>query len=399
MFLYRFCNLIASKNSFDLEAVFTSYCNSVLKLWFEIFPDIQLPFLLNYAILLSGAGFTENKYLQGRKQMLREFAISVFNRIFNYLPCYIINHEPLIIISYWRDFDITRNDFIKALQNRKDVYILIQIGWQRETPERAREIVNTIAKVHSQHQGMHFTFLCNSPAEQENLANHGLDAVFCHQNAFIDENLYPVIPNAEKLYDAIYIARVTPFKRQELARNIKTLRLIGWTSPQEKEYFDSVMASMPQAEWSINVASSKIYNEINAARAGLCLSEEEGAMFVSTEYMLCGIPAVTTRNRGGREHLFPENAFCYVEDSPEAVAEGIYKMIKDSPPPQEIRRACIEKMHEHRRIFIELVQKIIDSTGTNLEFKQNWNKVFIHKFGLRRRISIWKKIKNGIKRK
>lgn len=331
--------------------------------------------------------------------MFREFAISIFNRIFNYLPCYIINRDPLIIVCYWHDFDVSKNDFIKALQDHKDVYILIQLGWQRETPERARELVNTIAEIHSKHNGIHFTFLCNSPTEQHNLADHGLDAVFCHQNAFIDDNLYPIIPNAQKLYDAIYIARVTPFKRQELARDIKTLRLIGWTSPLEKEYFDSVMALMPQAKWQVNVASNKIHKEINASRVGLCLSKEEGAMFVSAEYMLCGIPAVTTHNQGGREHMFPDNAFCYVEDNPESVAEGVHKMIEKSPPPEEIRQAYIEKMHEHRQIFIEQVQKIIDSTGKDLEFKQFWNKIFIHKFGLRRRISIWKKIRNGIKRK
>ena len=331
--------------------------------------------------------------------MLKHFAISVLNRIFSYLPCYVINHEPLILITYWHDFVVTRENFLASLSEYKDVHILIQIGWHRETSERAQELVDMLAELKEKRDGLHFTFLCNSPHEEEVIKAKGLNAVFCHQNAFIDEKLYPIIPDVKKLFDAIYVARVTPFKRQELARKIKTLRFIGWTSPLETDYFNKVMSMIPQAKWTCEVPSNKIYREINSARVGLCLSSEEGAMFVSAEYMLCGIPAVTTKNLGGRECLFPENAFYYVDDTPESVAEGVYKLIEKSPAPSEIRESYINNMRIHREIFIKLVQGIIDSNGGNSDFESQWEQVFIHKFGLRRRISIWTKIKRGIKRK
>ena len=331
--------------------------------------------------------------------MLKNFVISVLNRIFSYLPCYVISHEPLILITYWHDFVITQENFLASLSEHKDVYILIQIGWQRETPERAQELVDVLAELKGKRDGLHFTFLCNSTHEEEVLKAKGLNAIFCHQNAFIDEKLYPIIPNAQKLYDAIYVARVTPFKRQELAQKIKTLRLIGWTSPLETEYFKKIMSAAPQVKWTCEIASNKIYREINSARVGLCLSAEEGAMFVSAEYMLCGIPAVTTKNLGGREALFPKNAFCYVDDNPESVAAGVYKLIDTPPAPYVIREGYIKNMQIHRQIFIKLVQNIIDSSGGNFNFEEQWEQVFIHKFGLRRRISIWTKIKRGIKRK
>ena len=331
--------------------------------------------------------------------MLKNLAISVLNRVFSYLPCYIISHEPLIIITYWHDFVITQDDFLVSLSKYENVHILIQIGWHRETPERAQELVDVLDELKKKRSGLHFTFLCNSPHEEELVKAKGLNALFCHQNAFIDEKLYPVIPDTEKLFDAIYVARVTPFKRQELARDIKTLRLIGWTSPLETDYFDKIMTDTPQAKWTCTIASNKIYREINAARVGLCLSSEEGAMFVSAEYMLCGIPAVTTRNLGGREALFPKEAFCYVDDTPESVAEGVYKMIEHSPAPSKIRKSYIKNMYRHRQIFIKLVQSIIYSSGKNFNFEKQWEQVFIHKFGLRRRISIWTKIKRGIKRR
>ena len=141
--------------------------------------------------------------------MLKNLAISVLNRVFSYLPCYVISHEPLIIITYWHDFVITQNDFLASLSEHKDVYILIQIGWHRETPERAQELVDVLTELEQKRTGLHFTFLCNSPHEEKVVKAKGLSAVFCHQNAFIDEKLYPVIPDAEKLYDAVCGARNT----------------------------------------------------------------------------------------------------------------------------------------------------------------------------------------------
>ncbi|MDD5596743.1 MAG: hypothetical protein PHV82_02290 [Victivallaceae bacterium] len=331
--------------------------------------------------------------------MLKNLTIAVLNRIFSYLPCYIINHTPLILITYWHDFVITQDAFVESLREYDRVHILVQIGWQRETPERARELVDVINEFAEKRPGVEFIFLCNSPREKEVISANGLNAVFCHQNAFIDEKLYPILPNAAKLYDAVYIARISPFKRLELAKNVKSLRLIGWTSPLEKDYFDSVMAKMPQAKWNCSVPSGKIYRDINSAKVGLCLSAEEGAMFVSAEYMLCGLPAVTTRNMGGREHLFPPETFCYVEDSPEAVAAGVDKMISAALVPDEIRQAYLRNMYLHREIFMKLVQGIIDKNGGKICFREQWPGVFIHKFGLRRRISIWTKFKRGIKRK
>jgi glycosyltransferase involved in cell wall biosynthesis len=319
--------------------------------------------------------------------------------MFSYLPCYIINYKPLILITYWHDFVITQDAFIKSLQEYEQVYILVQIGWQRETPERARELVDVINEFSEKRSGFEFIFLCNSPREEEVIRAKGLNAVFCHQNAFVDEKLYPIVPNTAKLYDAIYVARISPFKRMELAKKVKSLRLIGWSSPLEKDYFAQTVGEMPQAKWTSSVASNKIYREINSARVGLCLSAEEGAMFVSAEYMLCGLPAVTTRSTGGREQLFPPEAFCYVEDTPEAVAEGVEKMINASITPDEIRQAYLRNMYLHREIFMKLIQGIIDKNGGNISFREQWPSVFIHKFGLRRRTSLWTKSKRGIKRK
>lgn len=46
-------------------------------------------------------------------------------------------------------------------------------------------------------------------------------------------------------------------------------------------------------------------NEIyGQSRCGLILSAEEGACFAAMEYLLCGLPVVTTPNIGGRDEFF-----------------------------------------------------------------------------------------------
>lgn len=315
----------------------------------------------------------------------------------NYLPCYIISREPMILTSYWHDFDKNANQFLKTLAGVDKVNFLFQLGWHRETDERIVEIKKRIEELDSLRSGMVYKFLCNSRHEEELFNDHGLDGIFCHQNAFLDPARYKILKDIPKKYDAIYIARITPFKRHSLARNIKSLKLIGDHYDFEDEHFEKIRQELAHADWTRKVMSSQIDRYINSAKVGLCLSAEEGAMFVSAEYLLCGLPVVSTRNIGGRDALFePEYAYT-AEDTPESVAEGVEEMIKRNIPPEKIRARVIEKMEEHRRTFIDIVQKIYDSEKVQRDFSAEWNTVFYHKLGLRSAIPASVKLKRGLK--
>ena len=319
---------------------------------------------------------------------MRKILRKIFDRIFGrYLPCYVIGHEPLIIISYWSDFFVNREEFRRSLAGRDHGHYLFQLGWHRETDARVTELTTELQQARTLFPDWTFTFLCNSPQEETLLRDAGLTAILCHQNAFLDERQYRIIPGAQKKFDAIYIARITPFKRHELAAGIKSLRLIGDHFDREKDHFRRIMALLPLASYRRNCFSRRIYREINAARVGLCLSAEEGAMFVSAEYLLCGIPVVSTRNLGGRDTLFPEEFVFHAEDTPNSVAAGVTAMAARQCDPAAVRNGVLKKMELFREVFIRLIQEIYDRENVKRDFRLEWPEVFVHKLGLRRRVS------------
>ncbi len=74
----------------------------------------------------------------------------------------------------------------------------------------------------------------------------GVLAHFINHNAFLDGRLFSIQPDASKIYDAVYSARMAPFKRHELAQEIPSLLIIGgrdsWLDPR----FTRVVADDPQ---------------------------------------------------------------------------------------------------------------------------------------------------------
>ena len=306
------------------------------------------------------------------------------------LPCYVISRVPLIMVCYWQDFFNHKEAFAAHCTTDQPVYLIAMLGWQRETPLRAAELAAEVHAVAELAPSIRITFLSNSPVEERLITGAGLTSVFCHQNAFLDERRYRVVPAMRKQYDAIYVARITPFKRHQLASGISSLSLIGSWHDYERQHRDAVMQALPAAHWQKKAWAPRMYRHMNAAHTGLCLSAEEGAMFVSAEYLLCGLPVVSTPNIGGRDHLFTEPFAVTVSPSPQAVAEGVAWQIGQRHDPQDIRHAVIEKMQYHRSVFRKLVQSIYDAEGLDRDFADEWPAVYTHKLGIRCRMP-WSK--------
>ncbi|NCA70013.1 MAG: glycosyltransferase family 1 protein [Sphingobacteriia bacterium] len=299
----------------------------------------------------------------------------------NALPAYVLFARPAVIVSYFEDFIQHRDAILAALAGSKP-HLLFQLGWHRETPERAAEAARAVAEVSRLRPEAEMIFLCNSTREVELLSGLGLRAEFCHQNAFLDEHRYRIIDRPIR-YDAIYIARITPFKRHQLAQGIESLRLIGDHSPQETDYFNQVRRELAHASWTRKVFSPFISRAISEAHCGLCLSAEEGAMFVSAEYLLSGRPLVSTRSLGGRDVFFEPDYACISEDDSAAVRDGVALMQRCAVPAEEIRRRTIANFQPHRQRLIAILQELSDRAGIHRDAAAEWPSYFTHKLGLR----------------
>lgn len=317
----------------------------------------------------------------------------------DWLPCTILSRDPMVGIAYWDDFHLNRKRFRDALPEGRPVWFLFQLGWHYETEARAAKLRAEVGEVEKEGftPPLRFIFLCNSPREEQVLKQVGLNAVFCHQNAFLDEHRYGIVAGCRKEYDAIYVARITPFKRHALARRVPRLRLIGGWHARENEYKEKTLLGLPQARWNPAVMGSRIYREINRAHVGLCLSAEEGAMFVSAEYLLCGIPVVSTPNLGGRDELFPEAYAVRVADDADAVADAVAQLKARAPAPEQIREAVIAKMATHRRTFMEVMNTVFREAGSERDAAREWDRMFLHKWGLRCFVMPWTRWRRGLK--
>lgn len=277
------------------------------------------------------------------------------------LPCAVFCRDPLILVSYDMDFTSNAPVFLDvfAKSRAKSIHVFLQLGWEHETPENALPFAEKIKSVQEQCPRLKVTILANSENEVSVLSGLGLRTVFCNQNAFVDESRYPLLKRPKK-FDAIYIARITPFKRHALAKMVSSLNLVGDPSLLEKEkaYINDIKYNqLKHAKWSGHINGKDIPAEIAEARCGLCLSKAEGAMFASIEYLLCGIPIVNTQSLGGRDVMFPDFAVKTVPATPEAVAEAVQEFVEHAPEPEKIRAAALEKMKVHRETFRRLLNE------------------------------------------
>lgn len=306
-----------------------------------------------------------------------------------YLRAFRFSRRPYVLAAYDTDFIRHVPQFRHALPEDEPVTLLLQLGWQHETPKMRDQLTQGLREAATLMPNLSVTVLCNSIVERDNLRRAGLRAEFCHQNAFLDERRFKLYPRRRKEFDAIYVARITPFKRHHLAYEVNSLRLIGGYSKRsqyDRATFAEVRDRLPRADYSNKVSAGSIPREIQRARCGLCLSAEEGAMFACAEYLLCGLPVVNTANIGGRDHIIPEVAVRQVPDCPKEVAAAVRWWRDHAPRPEVVRAEFLQLVRPHRQLLLGLLSEL-----THKRVKR-----FPHKLGLRRRLMPWERLQHGI---
>jgi glycosyltransferase involved in cell wall biosynthesis len=105
-------------------------------------------------------------------------------------------------------------------------------------------------------------------------------------------------------------------------------------------------------------------NEIcNQAAVGLCLSAVEGAMFASMEYMLAGLPIVSTPSIGGRDVYFDE-AYCIIAaPDPRQIRDAVTALKQRAIPRDFIAARTRDKVDRDRRRLLALVDDLREQAG------------------------------------
>jgi glycosyltransferase involved in cell wall biosynthesis len=209
-------------------------------------------------------------------------------------------------------------------------------------------------------KGNKFIICCNSKFEYNFCKIFGLNAKLFNQNMHECEHEFKPV-NTQKIYDAFYAAQARGFKRMHLARLVKKLYILtygcqSYTNDEGNDLslFEPLIA---HANWNKTFIHErdKISKLISSSYCGIALSKKEGAMWASVQYLLCGIPLVTTPSRGGRDYFYDDDYVVLVKDNPKCILEGVNLTKKRVYNPYKIRNKVLKKMIKHRYEYLDFI--------------------------------------------
>ena len=219
----------------------------------------------------------------------------------------------------------------------------------------------------------------------------GYRSILLNHNCLLDWTLFKI--STIKEYDAVINSRPFWWKRVYLSEKIPN-----------KAYLMAADWAKNSNSWSgwknmifSNIKSEAPFNEvveiISKSKMGLILSGNtgenqqgryEGANYSSMEYLLCGLPVLTTPNQGGRNFWLNNDNSVIAEPNLDSVFSA-YKDILNKIESgdfngENIRDQNIAKMKLMRNNMNKEIDKILIENGINYEFKDIFSRAYWHKF-------------------
>jgi len=274
------------------------------------------------------------------------------------------------------------------LANRR-VNFLVGMSWHMEDRERASVLARQKSQYEQRYPLHKVVLLGSSEAEAAAMSEFTAPVHLINHNIFVDENVFLPSPPQSKAFDAVYVARMTPWKRHELASEIPSAAHIFYREgqlswPKTLAYHRQMRAIMPGHEFLNKIVGenfewlspAEVNGVMNSAHVGLCLSAEEGAMLASMEYLLAGLPIVSTPSRGGREHFFDPDYCMIVPPDPRAVREAVDALKARRIPPDLIRSRTLARVSRERERFMEILRACDPTITEDLHGRADWRDGF-----------------------
>jgi hypothetical protein len=256
---------------------------------------------------------------------------------------------------------------------RPEDFFFVYCGWHHDAwfADQASNSLKALRLPFDQ-----FFYLFNSPIEQQLFRERGFDGSLVNHNAWLDENLVMKPSKVEKKYDAIYVGRRSTFKRHILANMVENLAIVAGNN------HGNDLAPIPGAVYLNNqpLSPPQVCEKINESRCGLLLSETEGACFASSEYLLCGIPVVSTHSKGGRDVWYDDYNSIVCDPDPKQITDAVAYLKAHPRDPEVIRANHIEEARNHRLRFIEAFERVLHQHGVRgLDVHRYFYENYFHK--------------------
>ena len=295
------------------------------------------------------------------------------------IPAAVLSARPLI--SYSGMTDAHRLGLAGAAGGAirgRGTWFLLSPTWSIETEGGPAQLRQQAVLHRLRHPDHRLIFVVNSQKNVEELRQAGEAAFFFNKTASVPEWIFRPL-RVGREFDAIYNAQLVPWKRHELTLAIASCAFIfhrGNAGPGVAAGERDILrrhSALPghvflnrfkDSGEPVRLPPDEVNGHLSRARVGLCLSDAEGAMFAGTEYLLAGLPIVTTPSIGGRDTYFdPE--FCWtVPAEPATVAAAVQAMKEKEFPPDYIRTKTLRRIEVDRTRFMDLLNRIREGGGS-----------------------------------
>lgn len=266
----------------------------------------------------------------------------------------------------------------------KRACFLVMLFWTIEPPFMFNQVTTVAGSYLRDHPDHQLIFLCNTRREAEMLRERGFTALKLNHNCLLNDLLFQPRPEIEPVYDAVYNAGLSSYKRHDLAMEIERLALVYYKNEASALDFHAEVARlralMPKARFVNDLTADgcrwispvEIRDVLARSRVGLCLSEQEGAMRASAEYLFAGLSVVSTPSLGGRDTYF-DDEFCIItEPDPRRIREAVEALVARNVPREYVRAKTLARIEADRRRYIVLVQDLIDRGGGTGNFEDQF---------------------------
>jgi glycosyltransferase involved in cell wall biosynthesis len=293
-------------------------------------------------------------------------------------PVRILSASPPILLSgipYDEYLGIARA--FAARHGNVEAGFVIFPTWTIESsgfPEAIRQRFLSHIERYPRHE---LRFICNTPKETELLTGAGLPATFLNKNFMVSDRIFHPIPTAEVEFDAVYNARFVTEKRHELAAAIPRVGYIAYLDQEggRREQFHALLSAALSRNpdhallneivdgQPAGMSHEQVNAALNRAAVGLLLSDREGSSYASMEYMLAGLPVVSTPSRGGRDVFFDPEYCIVCEPDPRTIRDAVAALRARSIPRAVVRERTLARIGADRKRFLVMIDDLIAELG------------------------------------
>ncbi len=342
-------------------------------------------------MLLDDLGFrapTADEVAAARAYELNDPARSTDGAVAAIIPATILNGRPLVSYSgITKRYPLGLPGAAGRALCRRAGWFLLSPTWFLDGAGEASELRRRAVLHRARHPQHKLVFVVNSEANIRALRAAGEAAFFFNKTATTPEWLFRPLPTANREFDAIYNAQLLSWKRHELTLAVGSCAFIFHRGmigtdvvEQERAIFRRHAAApghvflnrLSDNDVPIRFSLPEVNRHLNRASVGLCLSEAEGAMFASTEYLLAGLPIVTTPSMGGRDTYFDPEYCWSVPPEADAIAAAVRGLKEKNFPPDYIQARTLQKIHADRGRFVNLLNRLLAEAGSRRRLEQPW---------------------------